>query len=144
VRRAKQSSVWRWEVVPSGKTSFIHSRSDCLVRFSLLCWLSFRSGWSKEFGCVTGLWWCLAYLSVMKSRMNGILWSSFMVRLVTYHGASVIIRIIVDWVFCRMAWLDLLAHPHISIPYVHMGFIMALYNKSLFSSDNGDFLPISQ
>jgi hypothetical protein len=25
-----------------------------------------------------------------------------------------------------MAWLDLLAHPQISIPYVHIGFIMVL------------------
>jgi len=38
----------------------------------------------------------------------------------------------------------LLAHPHISIPYVHIGFMMDLYSKSLFSNDRGDFLPISQ
>jgi len=129
---------------PVARPRIIYSRSDGLVRFSRLCWLSFRSGWSKELGCATSLWWCLAYLSVMTSRVNGILRSSCKVRLVTYHEASVIIRSTVDWVFCRMTWLDLLAHPHISIPYVRMGFIMVLYNNSLFSSDNGDFLPISQ
>jgi len=45
---------------------------------------------------------------------------------VTYQGASVIIRRMDNWVFGRIAWLDLLAHPHISIPYVHKGFRMDL------------------
>jgi hypothetical protein len=39
-----------------------------------------------------------------------------------------------------MASLDLLAHPHISIPYVHIGFIMDLYSNSLFSNDRGEIL----
>jgi len=43
-----------------------------------------------------------------------------------------------------MAILELLAQTHSSIPYVHMGFIATLYNRTLFSRDNGDFLPKSQ
>ena len=91
-RRAMQSSWKRWDFVPSGSTSVICSRSDGRVRFSLLYWLAFRSGWSVGFGCVTSFQWCLAYLSEMTSRTNGILKSSCRVRFVTQHGASVIIR----------------------------------------------------
>jgi hypothetical protein len=62
----------------------------------------------------------------------------------TYHGASVIDLSILDWHFCRMAILDLLAQPHSSMPYVRMGFMTTLYTTTLFSRDNGDFLPKSQ
>ena len=40
--------------------------------------------------------------------------------------------------------LDLLAHPHISIPYVQIGLITALETSNLFSKDRLEFLPISQ
>ena len=43
-----------------------------------------------------------------------------------------------------MAILELLAQPHSLIPYVHMGFTATLYTRTLFSMDNGDFLPKSQ
>ena len=53
-------------------------------------------------------------------------------------------RSILDWHLCRMVILELLAQPHSSMPYVHMGFIATLYTRTLFSRDNGDFLPKSQ
>jgi hypothetical protein len=34
--------------------------------------------------------------------------------------------------------------PYSSMPYVHMGLIATLYTRTLFSRDNGDFLPKSQ
>ena len=62
----------------------------------------------------------------------------------TYHGASAIDRSILDWHLCRMTILELLTQPHSSMPYVHMGFIATLYTTTLFSRDNGEFLPKSQ
>ena len=43
-----------------------------------------------------------------------------------------------------MAILELVAQPHSSMPCIHMGFIATLYTRTLFSRDNGDFLPKSQ
>jgi len=50
---------------------------------------------------------------------------------------------IFDYDLCIIAALDLLAHFHSSIPYVHMGLITALYTNNLFSNDRFEFLPIS-
>ena len=61
----------------------------------------------------------------------------------TYRGASAMDRSILDWHLFRMAILELLAQPHISMPYVHMGFIAALYIRILFSRDNGDIAVVS-
>jgi hypothetical protein len=36
-----------------------------------------------------------------------------------------------DWHLCRMATLELMAQPHSSMPYVHMGFIATLYTRTL-------------
>jgi hypothetical protein len=47
-------------------------------------------------------------------------------------------RRIFDCAFCSIAWLDLLAQPQISLPYVQIGFIIVLYMKSLFSIDSCD------
>jgi hypothetical protein len=62
----------------------------------------------------------------------------------TYRGVSAIGRSVLDWHLCRTATLELLAQHHSSMPYVHMGFIATLYTRTLFSRDNGDFLPKSQ
>jgi hypothetical protein len=42
-----------------------------------------------------------------------------------------------------IATLDLLAQPHRTMPYVHMGLSIVLYISSLFSSDSGEFFPIT-
>ena len=34
--------------------------------------------------------------------------------------------------------------PQREIPYVHIGFSIVLYSRSLFSSDNSDLLPMIQ
>ena len=57
-----------------------------------------------------------------------------MVSLVTNHGASTIILNIFDWKRCSISTLELAAVPHSCIPYVHTGFKIVLYIKSLFSS----------
>jgi len=76
--------------------------------------------------------------------MNGMPRSLWSVEFDTYRGASAIDRSISDWHLCRMAILELLTQPHSSMPYVHMGFIAILCTRTLFSRDNGDFLPKSQ
>jgi hypothetical protein len=43
-----------------------------------------------------------------------------------------------------MLMFVLLAQPHSSIPYIHMGFIATLYSRILFSSFRSDFLPNNQ
>jgi hypothetical protein len=48
--------------------------------------------------------------------------SSCRVWLETYHGAFAINLKAFDWYVCDILVLDGLAHPHNSIPYVHMGF----------------------
>jgi len=50
----------------------------------------------------------------------------------------VVLRIF-DCDLCMIATLDLLAHPHISIPYVQMGLITALKTSNLFSNDIFEF-----
>jgi hypothetical protein len=52
--------------------------------------------------------------------------SAWNVTLGTYHGASTVIRRILDWLFWIIDVLDLLAQPHNSRPYVQIGMIMAL------------------
>ena len=117
-----------------------HSRSTGWVLFSRLgCPVS-----SKGLGCVSSFLWCFVYFSNMTSRTYGIFKSSCRVELDTYQGALVIMRRIFDCAFCSIAWLDLLAQPHISMPYVQIGFITVLYIKSLFSIDSCDFFPSSQ
>ena len=62
----------------------------------------------------------------------------------TYHGALVMDLRSLDWYHWMMAMLDFEAHPHNSSPYVHTGFNTVLYSRSLFSSDRGERLPMSQ
>jgi hypothetical protein len=83
----------------------------------------------------------LSWITSLMYRMPRSLWS---VEFDIYHGASVIDLSILDWHLCRMAILELLAQPHSSMPYVHMGFMTTLYTRTLFARDNGDFLPKSQ
>ena len=116
-----------------------HSRSTGWVLFSRLGCPMFSKGWSKGLGCVSSFIWCVSY--DMTSRTYGILKSSCRVKLDTYRGAFVIMRRIFDCAFCSTAWLDLLAQPQISMPYVQIGFIIVLYIKSLFTIYSCDFLP---
>jgi hypothetical protein len=44
----------------------------------------------------------------------------------TYHVALVIVLRSLDWYRWMTAMLDLVAHPHSSIPYVHIGFSTVL------------------
>jgi hypothetical protein len=82
-------------------------RSAVQSFFSLLCCCSSR-------GCNMGLlwfrslsWWFILIYWVT-SLMNGTFRSSCRVWLVTYHGAFVIIRSILDWLRCILAVCDLL------------------------------------
>lgn len=53
-----------------------------------------------------------------------------MESLVTNHGASRIIISTLDWKRCKISTLELDAVPHSWMPYVHIGFNIALYNNS--------------
>jgi hypothetical protein len=62
----------------------------------------------------------------MTSLMKDIFRSSCKVWLETYHGLFVIILKVFDCYVCSILTFDGLAHPHSSIPYVHMGFSMTM------------------
>jgi hypothetical protein len=47
--------------------------------------------------------------------------SAWSVALETYHGASTVIRRILDWLIGVIDVLDLLVRPHNSRPYVQIG-----------------------
>lgn len=49
-----------------------------------------------------------------------------------------------DWKRCKILNCVSLAESHISILYVHMGLIVALYRSSLFSNNSGALCPINQ
>jgi hypothetical protein len=66
------------------------------------------------------------------------------VKLETYQGALVIKCKTLDWNLWIFFVFDGFVQPHSCIPYVHMGFIMHLYSRSLFSMDNLDLRPKSQ
>jgi hypothetical protein len=78
----------------------------------------------------------------MTSCMEDMPRSAWSVALETYHGASTIIRRILDWLLLIIDVLDLLAQPHNSRPYVQISMIMALEIRILFSTARFDFLPI--
>ena len=127
---------------PTTEPRLPHNRSMGRVRFSRLGCPMFSNRWSNGLGCISSFWWCFAYLSNMTSWTYGTFKSSCRVKLDTYQG--VIRRRIFDCAFCSIAWLDLLAQPQISMPYVQIGFIIILYIRSLFAMDSCDCLPSSQ
>ena len=61
-----------------------------------------------------------------------------------YHGALVIVLKTLFWKRCKISMLEWEAVPQRGIPYVNIGFSTVLYNRSLFSSDNSDLLPMTQ
>ena len=67
---------------------------------------------------------CLILLSWMTSCTAGIPRSLWIISLVKYRGASTIALNILDWHLCMTAIFDLLAKPHNSMPYVHIGVMM--------------------
>jgi hypothetical protein len=85
---------------------------------------------------------CCQY--VYPSLTNGICRWLWRVSLETYHGALVIRRRTLDWNLWIIFVFDGFAQPHSCIPYVHMGFILHLYSRSLFSMDNLDLRPQNQ
>jgi hypothetical protein len=100
--------------------------------------------WSSGFGCEVSFVRCLTLLAWMTSCTVGIPRSLWIVSLVTCHGASTVALSILDRHRCMAAILDLEAHSHSSMPFVHIGVVMDLYNRSLLSIDRLDFLPSNQ
>jgi hypothetical protein len=101
------------------------------------------NGWSSMFSCPAILLKCLILFSIMTSFTSGTFKSTCSVVLVTYHGALVIMRNILDWLLWIIDVFVLLAQPHISTPYSQIGFII-LYSKSLLSNESLELLQISQ
>ena len=76
--------------------------------------------------------------------MDGIRRSECNTRLGTYHGALVTIRRILFCSICNISMFDWNAVPHNGMPYVQIGFNMALYINSLLVRESLDFLPMIQ
>ena len=80
----------------------------------------------------------------MTSCTTGIPRSSWIIALVTYHGASTIARSILDWHLSMIAAMDLEAQPHNSKSQVYRGVVRDLYSKSSLPTERGDDLPSNQ
>jgi hypothetical protein len=129
---------------PVKRPLLFHLRSIGKRLFSLRLFCFSRIGCRSGFRCTSLRSWCLLLLSCITSLMYGMPRSLWSVEFYIYHGASVIDLSILDWQLCKMEILELLAQPHSSMPYVHMGFMTTLYTRILFARDNGNFLPKSQ
>jgi len=81
---------------------------------------------------------------VMTSYTVGIPRSSWIIALVTYHGASTVARSILDWHLCMVAVLDLQAQSYNSMPLVHVGVKRDLYSTIVLPTERGDDLPSNQ
>ena len=80
----------------------------------------------------------------MTSCTTGIPRSSWIIALVTYHGASKIAHSILDWHLSMIAAMDLEAQPHNSKSQVYRGVVRDLYSKSSLPTERGDDLPCNQ
>lgn len=111
-----------------------HNCNGCF-RFSLLGMLSSSSILARSFGCSASLsafflaYWCISSCTVF------MLLSWWKGQPGTYLGAF---NSFVLSFFCRMFMFNLLAQPHSWIPYVHMGFNIDLYIRSLLWVDRCD------
>jgi hypothetical protein len=85
-------------------------RSSGQSFFSLLLCCCFSSGCNMRFLWFPSLSWWFILFPWMPCLMNGTFRSSCKVWLVTYQGAFVIIRSILDWLRCILAIWDLLAN----------------------------------
>jgi hypothetical protein len=80
--------------------------------FSLLLCCCSSSGRNMELLWFPSLSLIVYTFSWMTSLMTGTFRSSCRVCLVTYQGAFLIIRSILDWLSCILTICELLAHPH--------------------------------
>jgi hypothetical protein len=117
---------WRDEDTPNGESSLPQLRSIGQDRFRRLVSSRVSSVFRSVFLWVASLVWYLLVLRWNASCTVGIPRSECSVAIVTYHGASTIIRRILDWLRWIIALLEGLAQPHNSRPYVQIGVIMVL------------------
>jgi hypothetical protein len=101
------------------------------------------AGYGSPLGCVARAFgwscrraWYFLLQSMTSSRTVWIPKSLWRTRLGTYHGASTRARSTIFWKRWSISILELLAAPHKGMPYVHIGLIIVLYNKILFSAEN--------
>ena len=91
------------------------------------------------FGCVANLALYLSAKLLIASLTVGILKSLRMSSFVTYHRAfTIVLRLLACIVSILFIWL-IAAVPHSGIPYVQIGFMIALHIFNLFSMLNSDF-----
>jgi hypothetical protein len=112
---------WRWSrrrpaTLPQCISSNVH------LRFKRLLFGGCTSGSMRGLGCESRVVWWVAVRSRITVRTCEMCRSEWRVWLETYHGALVIILRILNWYRWMTAMLDLVAHLHSSIPYVHTGF----------------------
>ena len=95
--------------------------SNVHLRFKHLLFGGCTSGSMRGFGCESRTMRWVAVCSLKTVWTYGMCRSEWRVWLETYHGALVIDLRSLDWYRWMTAMLDLVAHPHSSIPYVHTG-----------------------
>ena len=97
---------------PTARSRSPNCRSAGHRHFSLRTKLSRGMGWGRWFEWVASFIRCLVLVTWMTSCTVGIPWFSWIIALLTYHGAWTIARNILDWHFCTIGVLDLQALSH--------------------------------
>jgi len=100
--------------------------------FSFRTKLSRGIGWSSGFEQVYGFIRCLILLVWMTCCTAGLPRSSWIIVLMTYHGASKFACNTLDCHLCMIAVLDLQAQPHNSMPQGHIRVMRDLYAQQEF------------
>ena len=117
---------WRWSrrrpaALPQCISSNVH------LRFKRLLFGGCTSGSIRGFGCESKAVRWVTVRSRKTVWTYGMCRSEWRIWLETYYGAMVIDLRSWDWYLWMTAMLDLVSHPHSSIPYVHNGFSTVLY-----------------
>ena len=110
---------------------------------SLSCPPNSRSWRAKLFGCSDSLFKYLRQSFFISSSTVSIFRSLWMFAFLMYHGAPVIDRRIFDCLLCSLLTLEALAVPQSCMPYVQIGFIIVLYNRTLYSNLIEERIPIN-
>jgi hypothetical protein len=108
--------------------------------FSFLDSSSSSSVDASSFGCVVTLSQYMVLNFVISYRIVGTSRSACKTLLDIYHAKFTIARRTLFWYLCNTAMFELLAVPQRGIPYIQMGFRIALYVSNLLSTDSYNFL----
>jgi hypothetical protein len=103
-------------------------------------WWGEERAWARGLGWINNLEWNSWNLVLIRSDMNGIFRSVWIVWFDTYQGALRMHRRTLDWNLWMRTMLEAFADPNTSMAYVNVGRRIVLYTVSLLSRESLDLL----